>query len=694
MRKIIACLAFAVLVLSGAFGLDAVNYTYNYDYWNNAVSSPDAYRAVDYLEGKDFGTTDFAQPQGLFIRGSSLYICDTLNDRIVEVNANSDGSYTLQKIYDEGLNNPTDIFVTADGDIYIADMNNNRILVLDADWNYKKVITKPNDPTIDASFIFLPEKLVVDDAGRVYVQAQSVNKGLMEFDRTGVFQGYLGANRVQVNLLDYFWKMISTRAQREALQSFVPTEYNNVALDSEGFLYVTNSTGQSGPVSQRVSPVRRLNAMGDDILIRNGNSDPIGDLVYGNAGGIIGPSRFIDAAAFDDDSYACFDSNRGRVFMYDAQGDLLYAFGGIGNSKGYFQYPAALARMGSTLFALDSKTGRLTRFEITNYGSLINTALDAYQDGRYDDSAAAWEQVLKFNGNYDMAYIGIARAALRQGDYAKAMKYYEIKKNAVGYGKAFQLYRKAWVEKNLYYLLAIVLVLIILHYVKVFIRWKNGGKKLRTHKDSRLWRYLESLRYCFHTCIHPFDGFWDLTHEGRGSLAAANTITALAVLTQIVSTAATNFQFHLVNWDKFNILIIALQVLLPLLLWTVVNWSLTTLMDGKGTLPEIYMATSYALSPYVLINILLIPLSYLITKQEGMVYTFFQVLAQVWTVLLILSAMMMIHDYSASKTIGSSLLSIIGMGILIFIFIIFFSMISDGVTYFISLYKEILFRMS
>jgi len=235
---------------------------------------------------------------------------------------------------------------------------------------------------------------------------------------------------------------------------FVPTEYNNLAIDGDGFIYVTNSTAN-------IDPVRRLNAMGQDILIRNGYKKPIGDLAYGNAGGITGPSRFIDVVAFDNDSYACFDRTRGRIFMYDFQGNLLYAFGGLGNREGCFTMPVALDRMGTSLYALDSRTAALTCFELTSYGEEINEALDEYKAGRYELSARVWESVLKMNGNYDLAYIGIGRAALRQGDYRTAMKYYKLKHYRVGYSKAFQLYRKQLMEENLWKILLILAILII-----------------------------------------------------------------------------------------------------------------------------------------------------------------------------------------------------------------------------------------
>jgi len=184
-------------------------------------------------------------------------------------------------------------------------------------------------------------------------------------------------------------------------------------------------------------------------------------LAFGNAGGVVGPSRFIDVAAMDNESYACFDRVRGRIFVYDFQGNLLYAFGGLGNREGCFLQPVALNQMGHSLYALDSRAAALTRFDMTGYGVLINKALDEYQAGRYESSAEVWEEVLKMNGNYDLAYIGIGRAALRQGEYQKAMKYYKLKHFREGYGRAFQLYRKQFMEENLWKMLLILAVILL-----------------------------------------------------------------------------------------------------------------------------------------------------------------------------------------------------------------------------------------
>jgi hypothetical protein len=212
--------------------------------------------------------------------------------------------------------------------------------------------------------------------------------------------------------------------------------------------------------------------------------------------------------------------------------------------------------------------------------------------------------------------------------------------------------------------------------------------------DKAWWLHIgKTLKYSLYVSTHPLDGFWDLTHEKRGSIAAANIIVAAMVIVQVLTITLTSFQFIDVNMENFNAIIVFMRILLPIFLWTVANWSFTTLMDGKGKMSEIYMAVAYAMTPYVIINAVLIVISRVITFDEGVVYTFLYWFSMLWTAVLILAGMMMVHDYSLGKTFLSSLLTIIGMGIIVFIFVVFFSLVSDAVAYFVSLYKEILFRV-
>ena len=207
-------------------------------------------------------------------------------------------------------------------------------------------------------------------------------------------------------------------------------------------------------------------------------------------------------------------------------------------------------------------------------------------------------------------------------------------------------------------------------------------------------RYFKSLRYALFVIRKPLTGFWDLVHEGYGSMAAAHTIVALAIIVQILRLTVTNFQFISINMEAFNVVMVILQLVVPLCLWVVANWSLTTLFDGKGNFSNIYMGTAYALTPLVIIDAVLIPISHIITFEEGQLYWAATSFAMAWFVLLVLCAMKEIHDYSFSKAILTSLVTIVAIGVIIFIFVMFFAVISDGIAYFVSIAQELIFRFS
>ena len=205
--------------------------------------------------------------------------------------------------------------------------------------------------------------------------------------------------------------------------------------------------------------------------------------------------------------------------------------------------------------------------------------------------------------------------------------------------------------------------------------------------------YFETLKYALYCITHPLDGFWDLTHEKRGSIAAANTILILTLLARILKLQYTSFIFNKVYWPKINIFLYLASVLFPLALWCVGNWGLTTLFDGKGRLSQVYMATCYGLTPSPLIQFPLILFSNVVTVDEAEFYSVVSVISLVWAALLILSAMSQIHEYKMSKTILFTIATGFAMLVMIFILLLFFSMISQGVAYFISVAKEILFRL-
>ena len=213
-------------------------------------------------------------------------------------------------------------------------------------------------------------------------------------------------------------------------------------------------------------------------------------------------------------------------------------------------------------------------------------------------------------------------------------------------------------------------------------------------KNKQTWQhYWKTLKFSLYCITHPLDGFWDLTHEKRGSIAAANTILILTLAARVMKLQFTSFIFNKVYWPEINIFLYLASVLFPLALWCVGNWGLTTLFDGKGRLSQIYMATCYGMTPYPLIQFPLIIFSNVVTVDEEEFYLVLSGLSLVWAAILILAAMSQIHEYKMSKTIVFTFATGFAMLVMVFILLLFFSMISSGVAYFISIGREILFRL-
>ena len=206
-------------------------------------------------------------------------------------------------------------------------------------------------------------------------------------------------------------------------------------------------------------------------------------------------------------------------------------------------------------------------------------------------------------------------------------------------------------------------------------------------------RYVSSIKYAKHVLFHPFDGFWDLTHEKRGSFAAATTFLVLFLLTDVAQLLFTNFQFINAPLQYVNVFEQIATLLLPFLILCLANWSMTTLFDGKGRFIDIYIAMCYALVPYFLIQLPLVLVSNIIAADEAAFYTVLMSFSNAWCIFLIFVGLMQVHDYSPAKTLIFLVVTVVGAMIIIFLLLTFFSLLGDAASYFISLYREIAFRL-
>lgn len=206
-------------------------------------------------------------------------------------------------------------------------------------------------------------------------------------------------------------------------------------------------------------------------------------------------------------------------------------------------------------------------------------------------------------------------------------------------------------------------------------------------------QYFQKLRFCLYIIFNPFKGFWEMKREKRGSLAAANTILALAVISFVAKTQYLGFIFNPTYFQSVDFTLEALKLLVPIGLWCVANYCLTTLMDGEGSFREIVMATGYATTPIVLIYLPMTILSHFLTENESAFVTLANTVVILWVAFLLLAGMLEIHQYTMLKTLVTTLLTIAGIAVMIFLGLLLVSLLDQMWSFVSDLYQEISLRL-
>jgi len=200
---------------------------------------------------------------------------------------------------------------------------------------------------------------------------------------------------------------------------------------------------------------------------------------------------------------------------------------------------------------------------------------------------------------------------------------------------------------------------------------------------------LQTAKYAFYILFHPIDGFWELKNHKKKTFGAANLILILLCIMNALSIQVTSFHYGMLDRDSNNIIFNVSSFVLPLLAWTVLNWALSTLLDGKATMRQIWVQSVYSLTPVLLSIPLLIILSYFMTHEEAAFYYLIQSIAVLWSAFLFLFGNMTIQDYTMSKTVVMSLFTIAGIAATIFIGIILFSTFQQLVSFVTTVITEI-----
>ena len=724
MKKLtsVLCLLFVFLmVLSIPVGAARTYQTYTYSIDGKALYSPDAYTAQKTIDAAAMGldltmlnASDIAVDQD-----ENVYIVDTDRDRIICL----DRYYRLRFVIDDFLNDqkvmdkftkPKGMYVTADryegdvlkypGRIFVCDTQASRIVTFNLDGSFHSIISAPESELFDDDAIYWPVAVAVDAYDRLFVVSSETNEGVIVMTDKGEFTGFVGAQQSVTSVWDQIWRRFQSDEQREKSKSVISYPYNNIDIHPNGFIYATiyaeELTKQmeaaikaKSSTSGTYAPCKLLNPAGDEIMRRNGFWPPAGEIDFNNKYNdkLTGVSRVTDVACGPEQTWSIIDYKRSKIYTYDFDGNLLFAFGDSGSQLGNLSSIEAIAYQNDTMLVLDGtgKNQRLVVYNRTEYGDVLVSALHYQNVRQYDRAIDAWKEILMRNSNYDAAYIGIGDSLYRSGAFEDALEYYKSAYDTDNYSIAYKELRKEWISK--FFLLIPVVVVVFVVLISKFLKFTAKVNK-RVSVSGKKPTFKEELLYVFHVMFHPFDGFWDLKHEKRGSLRAALVFMLITVIGLFYRSVGAGYIMN-PQGQYSTIFMQFMVVLIPVLLFSVANWCLTTLFEGEGSFKDVLIATGYSLLPLPITMIPTTLFSNYIVSSETDLLSLIVTIGFVWAGFLIFFGTMVTHDYTMGKNVITVLGTIVGMAFIMFLGILFTSLVMDIFTFVSGYVTEIIYRL-
>jgi tetratricopeptide (TPR) repeat protein len=668
---LLALLAVLTLIPSRASAEAAYpSYTYN----GNGQPVPTAvpYEATIVLNTDSLGIGPLDGPTDLYVTDEGeIFVLDAGNDRVVVLRKDFQVDRVIIPTDDEGepldFKSPSGISVCADGTILLCDRKGKAVYILDEEGKQLRKVEKPDSSILPKNFQFQPVKAEMDSGGILYVVSSGSYSGALQFDVDGSFMGFYGSEEVDLTLkvlLDHFWKNFLSDEAAEGVSRTVPVEFISFCIDKKDFIFTIRKGNEVNS-----GQVRKLNAKGDNVL---DDTKVFGDRT---------DSALLADLVVDDEGFiTIIDSGTGRVMQYDPDGELLYAFAGKGSQAGTFSTPAAVESIGDSLLVLDKDRGLITLFTPTEFAKNVRLGTLLYRDGRYKEAMEPWQAVLTRDNNYALANIGMGKIYEGLGDYPAAMDYYEKGDVKNFYSDAFEKNRADLLREN--FALVMLAVLAVIAVPMVLLNRKPVAKERYT--GGRLKR-----KYPFYCLLHPLTGYDDLKSERSGSFWLATLIVAALFLVSVLAHQLTGFAFNTNRTDELNLWVILCSTVGVFIAFVTCNWAVTTIMDGEGSFGEIWVFSAYALLPLVLFNGALIVLSNVLTLDEATFYYAIQWIGYGWTAICMFIAIREVHQYTLVKTLVTLAITFAGLVIVVVIAAIVYSVFGQLISFISTIWSEI-----
>ncbi len=703
-KKVIAAFA-AAIMLAGAISTvasaetistsDTIPYS-SYTYWTElsgsnsrkVVPMKPLYEVDRVIQSSDVSDVKLADMEDIYCSDNGYtYILDSKIPAIVVL----DSDYKQVRIINElkaeageavSFAGATGLYVTEDEKIYICGTASACVWVTDEEGMLLDTLTLPDSDIIPENFQYAPVKVAVDGKGYVYVLSDGSYYGAILYSPTKEFLGFYGANTVASTmsqvLQNIYNRLFVNDAKKAASVKSLPYRFTDLDVGKDNFIYT--ATGRT--TNTATGQIKVLNPAGKNISASE--SKDFGDTETVQYAGKWFNQNISQLAA-DGDFIYVLDAGNGKVLLYDVDGNLLGAFSGgttYGDTQGTFQNPVAIALKGDSVLVCDKAKCSVTVFGLTEYGALVKECQEMTLNSRYAEAKDGWTEVLRQDSNSQLAYRGLAKAYYREGDYAKSMEYAKIGADRDTYSESYKYIRKEVIEDNFYW--AFPLIILVVGAIVWFTIYKKKHEIEMIRNDA--------VKHWLHSLVHPFDAFRMIRENGKGSIVLGTVLMAVLYVTSVLKSIKSGFIYTYFDSANFNAIFVLVSTVGAVVLWSVVNWAVCTLMGGLGKIKQIYVVITYSITPLIMSNVLWLIFTNVLYEEEAEFLGIMVAIFWIYTIFMLMAGSVKVHDYGFGMFVATSVLTVLGILIVIFLVFLLFLLIQQLGSFLLSLFYEIMYR--
>lgn len=208
-------------------------------------------------------------------------------------------------------------------------------------------------------------------------------------------------------------------------------------------------------------------------------------------------------------------------------------------------------------------------------------------------------------------------------------------------------------------------------------------------------RLLEDyIKFPLYILTHPFKGFEDFKIEKKGKFEVAIVYILLLVFTNALSVTSSGFLVSAPYVNDFSIVKTFFLIVVPILLITIGNWSITSLFEGKGNMSEIFKVISYAIIPLVWIGIPMTIVSNFLIQEELAIYVAMNGIAVFFVGYMAIFGLLVIHEYGLLKTVVTIAFTAVAVAVIIFIGLLILTLFQQLYGFVVQVYEEFIMRVS